>query len=537
MTDSPRLPKGVWINTSLAVVVAAGGAGAWALLGSDSTGKAASSSRTVAVQRGDVTAQVSASGNVTLPTQDSLAFTASGTVTEVDVKVGDQVKAGQVLAKVDPTDANQQLTSAKAQLTTAQAQLTKLQQGQTPEQQALAAQQLKSAGDGLAAAKTSYADTQSSLALDAANLASAVTTAKNNLAADQATQAADCAAPAKASCTADTNKVAQDENAVTQAQSAQKTGAQKNTQSLHQAQNSLNQAQNSYNTTVAQQAVSAAPATPDQLAQANQSVVSAQNAVTTAQKALAGTTITAPTAGTVLSVGGAVGDTVSAGTSSSSSAASSSSSSSSGSAGASGSSSSSSSAAKSGSGFVVLGDMSQLTVRAQFAETDASKLKAGESAQISINAIPGSALTATVQSVDPTATVVSNVVEYGVTLQFTAGQQDLASLKPGQTASVSVVTDKVTNVLYVPSSSVTTVGGQSLVTVVNGKIQTPTPVQVGVVGDATTEIASGLNEGDQVLLSSRTTSGSSTTNRGGFTGGGSGGLGGAVGGGRGGFGG
>ncbi|NUP50710.1 MAG: HlyD family efflux transporter periplasmic adaptor subunit [Catenulispora sp.] len=541
MTDSPRLPKGVWINTSLAVVVAAGGAGAWALLGSDSTGKAASSSRTVAVQRGDVTAQVSASGNVTLPTQDSLAFTASGTVTEVDVKVGDQVKAGQVLAKVDPTDADQQLTAAKAQLATAQAQLTKLQQGQTPEQQALSAQQLKSAGDSLAAAKTSYSDAQNSIALDAANLASAVTTAKNNLATDQATQAADCAAPAKPSCSADTNKVAQDQNAVTQAESAQKTGAQKNTQSLHQAQNSLNQAQNSYNTTVAQQAVSAAPATPDQLAQANQSVVSAQNAVTTAQKAVAGTTITAPAAGTVLSVGGAVGDTVSAGTSSSSSAASSSSSSASGAAGASGasgsSSASSTSAAKSGSGFVVLGDMSQLTVRAQFAETDASKLKAGETAQISINAIPGSALTATVQSVDPTATVVSNVVEYGVTLQFTAGQQDLASLKPGQTASVSVVTDKVTNVLYVPSSSVTTIGGQSLVTVVSGKTQTPTPVQVGVVGDATTEIASGLNEGDQVLLSSRTTSGSSTSNRGGFTGGGTGGLGGAVGGGRGGFGG
>src|SRR3954447_22271984 len=132
MTDSPRLPKGVWINTSLAVVVAAGGAGAWALLGDSSTSQAAVGGRTVAVQRGDVTAQVSASGNITLPTQNNLAFTASGTVTEVDVKVGDQVTAGQVLAKVDPTEANQQLASAQAQLTTAQAQLTKLQQGQTP---------------------------------------------------------------------------------------------------------------------------------------------------------------------------------------------------------------------------------------------------------------------------------------------------------------------------------------------------------------------------------------------------------------------
>jgi len=553
MTDSPRLQKGVWINTSLAVVVAAGGAGAWALLGSSNSGKS-TTGRTVAVQRGNVTAQVSASGNVTLPTELDLAFTASGTVTEIDVKPGDVVKAGQVLAKIDTTQANQQLTSAQAQLTTAQAQLTKLQQGQTPQQAALGQQQLTTAADSLSAAKTSYSDAQNSISIDAQTLASAVTTAQNNLSADQTLQTSDCAGgTAKATaCTQDTNKVAQDTNAVTTAENAQKSGAQKDTQSLHQAQASLTQAQNSYNTAVDQQAVSAAPATPDQIAAANQSVVNAQNALATAQKGVAGTVITAPQAGTVLSIGGSVGDTVSAGSTSSTSAASSSSGSTGGSSGGSAggssgsSSSSSSSSAKSGSSFVVLGNMNSLTVRAEFAETDASKLKAGESAQVSINAIPGSSLTATVQSVDPTSTVVSNVVEYGVTLQFTSGQQDLASLKPGQTASVSVVTDNVTNVLYVPSSSVTTLGGQSYVTVVSGKTQTPTSVQVGVVGDTTTEITSGVNEGDQVLLSSRTGTSSTTGTRGGGLtggggfGGGTGGTGGGglgAGGGRGGFGG
>ncbi|ACU69167.1 secretion protein HlyD family protein [Catenulispora acidiphila DSM 44928] len=536
MTDSPRLPKGVWINTSLAVVVAAGGAGAWALLGSSSSDKTAANGRTIAVQRGNVTAQVSASGNVTLPTEQDLAFTASGTVTEVDVKPGDVVKAGQVLAKIDTTEANQQLTSAQAQLTTAQAQLTKLQQGQTPQQAALSRQQLTNAADSLSSAKTSYSDARNSISLDESNLAAAVTTAKNNLAADEAAAKPDAA------------KIAQDTNAVTQAENAQKNGSLKDTQSLHQAQNSLTSAQNSYAIAVDQQAVSAAPATPDQIASANQSVLNAQNAVTTAQKGVAGTVITAPQAGTVLSVGGLVGDSVSAGSASSTSAASSSSGGSTGgssggsASGSSGSSSSSTSstAAKSGSSFVVLGNMSSLTVRAEFAETDAAKLKPGESAQVTINAIPGSALTATVQSVDPTSTVVSNVVEYGVTLQFTAGQQDLASLKPGQTASVSVTTDSVTNVLYVPSSSVTTLAGQSFVTIVSGKTQTQTPVQIGVVGDTSTEITSGVSEGDEVLLSSRTTTGTGTTTRGGGAGGfggGAGGFGGGAAGGRGGFGG
>ncbi|WP_194907646.1 efflux RND transporter periplasmic adaptor subunit [Catenulispora rubra] len=530
------------------MVVAAGGAGAWALLGSSNSGKS-TAGRTVAVQLGNVTAQVSASGNVTLPTESDLAFTASGTVTEIDVKPGDAVLAGQVLAKIDTTSANQQLASAQAQLATAQAQLTKLQQGQTPQQVALSQQQLTTAADSLSSAKTSYSDAQNSIAIDAQTLASAVTTAQNNLSADQALETSDCAGgTAKATaCTQDTNKVAQDTNAVTTAGNAQKSGAQKDTQSLHQAQSSLTQAQNSYNTAVDQQAVSAAPATPDQIAAANQSVVNAQNSLAAAQKGVAGTVITAPQAGTVLSVGGSVGDSVSAGSTSSTSAASSSSSGSTGGSagGSSGSSStSSSSSAKSGSSFVVLGNMSSLTVRAEFAETDASKLKPGENAQIAINAIPGSSLTATVQSVDPTSTVVSNVVEYGVTLQFTSGQQDLASLKPGQTASVSVVTDNVTNVLYVPSSSVTTLAGQSFVTVVSGKTQTQTAVQVGVVGDTTTEITSGVNEGDQVLLSSRTGTSSTTGTRGGGLtggglGGGTGGAGGGLGtgGGRGGFGG
>ncbi|MBS2551283.1 HlyD family efflux transporter periplasmic adaptor subunit [Catenulispora sp. NL8] len=557
MTDSPRLPKGVWINTSLAVVVAAGGAGAWALLGSSNSGKSAAG-RTVAVQRGNVTAEVSASGNVTLPTELDLAFTASGTVTEVDVKPGDVVKAGQVLAKIDPTDANQQLASAQAQLTTAQAQLTKLQQGQTPQQATLSQQQLTTAADSLNSAKTSFSDAENSISVDAQTLASAVTTAQNSLSADQALQSQDCAATAAAknptACTQDGNKVAQDTNAVNQAENAQKSGAQKDTQSLHQAQSSLTQAQNSYQTAVDQQAVAAAPATPDQIASANQAIVNAQNSLSTAQKGVTGTVITAPQAGTVLSVGGSVGDSVSAGSASSTSAASSASSSSAGgttggsaggSSGSSSSTSSSASGAKSGSGFVVLGDMGALTVRAEFAETDASKLKAGQSAQVSINAIPGSALTASVQEVDPTSTVVSNVVEYGVTLQFSSGQQELATLKPGQTASVSVTTDSVTNVLYVPSSSVTTLGGQSFVTVVDGKTQTQTPVQIGVVGDTTTEIDSGVNEGDQVLLSSRTgTTTTGGTRGGGLTGGGfgggTGGTGGGglgAGGGRGGFGG
>ena len=61
--------------------------------------------RTASVQRGDVQATVSTTGNVTAPTTLALNFTTGGRMTEVDVTPGTRVVAGQVLARVD--DASQ----------------------------------------------------------------------------------------------------------------------------------------------------------------------------------------------------------------------------------------------------------------------------------------------------------------------------------------------------------------------------------------------------------------------------------------------
>lgn len=61
---------------------------------------------------------ISASGTGTLVSKDevNLAFQTTGKVTELNVKVGDQVKAGDLLAKVDDTDLKIQYTQAKRAL-------------------------------------------------------------------------------------------------------------------------------------------------------------------------------------------------------------------------------------------------------------------------------------------------------------------------------------------------------------------------------------------------------------------------------------
>ncbi|MCO6004288.1 HlyD family efflux transporter periplasmic adaptor subunit [Actinoallomurus purpureus] len=274
------------------------------------------------------------------------------------------------------------------------------------------------------------------------------------------------------------------------------------------------------------------------------SYVSAKNAYNQAVRALAGTELRAPFAGTVAVVNGTVGGSSSGSGSSGSSSGSQSSGSSGGSSGggsgggsgaSSGSSStSSSSSSSSGSGFVELADPKKLQVTGEFTEADAIKLKAGQRATVSFDALSGVTATGKVTQIDMSPTTSNNVVEYGATITLTTIP---GSVRIGQTATVQVTTATAQNVLYVPAAAVRTAGGQSTVTVLQGGKQVIKPVQTGVKGGQGTEIKSGLNEGDQVVITTTTTStsGSSGFGRaGGGLGGGGIGGGGAPGGGAGG---
>ncbi|GAH08417.1 unnamed protein product, partial [marine sediment metagenome] len=55
----------------------------------------------VAVQRGDLTIDITAVGNLAFACKEELTFEVSGTVGEVLVEVGDSVEEGQVLANLD----------------------------------------------------------------------------------------------------------------------------------------------------------------------------------------------------------------------------------------------------------------------------------------------------------------------------------------------------------------------------------------------------------------------------------------------------
>jgi membrane fusion protein, macrolide-specific efflux system len=79
---------------------------------------------TVPVTTGTMQQTIPSSGTIEPASQASLNFAVSGTVTGVDVKAGQTVTAGQVLATVDTTALSEDLSAAQAQLTSAEDRLS-----------------------------------------------------------------------------------------------------------------------------------------------------------------------------------------------------------------------------------------------------------------------------------------------------------------------------------------------------------------------------------------------------------------------------
>ncbi|HVW17472.1 MAG TPA: HlyD family efflux transporter periplasmic adaptor subunit, partial [Solirubrobacteraceae bacterium] len=147
-----------------------------------------------------------------------------------------------------------------------------------------------------------------------------------------------------------------------------------------------------------------------------------------------------------------------------------------------------------------------------FTESDATKLRVGQAATVTVSALPDRELAAHVIEISPTATTDNGAVSFDVTFAL---DRTVAKLKPGMTADVQVVVAQAGNALSVPSGAVRTANGASTVTVVDAKgRQTRVPVVVGVKGDTSTQIVSGLKEGESVVLPSVTTTASSSTTSG-----------------------
>src|SRR5207237_10800203 len=153
-------------------------------------------------------------------------------------------------------------------------------------------------------------------------------------------------------------------------------------------------------------------------------------------------------------------------------------------------SSSTASGSAGSSGSMVLDDTSSYVAVMAFPETDAARLAANQAASMTFDAIPNLTISGHVLSISPSATVVSNVVDYYVS--FVLNRTD-PRLRGGMTANPAGPVAQADNAVRVPNAAVQTQGGTTTVTVLTNGQQVPTEVVTGIVGDTYTEIKAGLN--------------------------------------------
>ena len=156
--------RGRWIAAGIAVIVIC--IIAALVINRTSSSSSATTVAATTVTRGNVIASVSGSGSIAAAQTLDLAFPTSGSVTQVLVKAGDSVTAGQTMAQLDTRDLELQVASAQTALASANTKLAQTRDGNiqpadiTAQQAAVASAQaqLKSAQAQLAALKNPSAD-------------------------------------------------------------------------------------------------------------------------------------------------------------------------------------------------------------------------------------------------------------------------------------------------------------------------------------------------------------------------------------------
>jgi multidrug efflux pump subunit AcrA (membrane-fusion protein) len=452
-------------------LVAAGGVGAMSLQANATTVKA--TPRTSAVQRGTVQSTTAATGNVQAASALAVGFSTTGKVAQVLVKTGDIVAPGQTMATLDTAAADAAVAQATTDLATATKKLAALQASKAATTTTTA-----NAGAAQAAAK-SYADAVTQAATADASAQRKVDDATGPRDAAKGKLEADQAAGASAQQLADDQAVLERTQAVLDGVVA---AAQ---QTKVDGQKKVTAAADTLDKAVA--SVSSAPGattvTDDQIDTATSAVTQATSKLADANAVRTACTLVAPAAGTVTALNAVVGQQVSA----------------------SGVSVPSTSTTTSGSGgssgILTLTDLSALQVKTSVAEADVAKLKVGQIAKVTFDALPDVTLAGKVLTVATTSTVSNNVVSFETLVSLV---NPPSTVRSGMSAAATIVTASRDDVLRVPTAAVRGTGANGTVTVLKDGVQIPTPVVLGMRGDDATEVISGLAAGDLVVTSSGT---------------------------------
>lgn len=136
-------------------------------------------------------------------------------------------------------------------------------------------------------------------------------------------------------------------------------------------------------------------------------------------------------------------------------------------------------------------------IKADIPETDIGEVSMDDEVEISIDALPEETYKGEILEIDPAETLIDGVVYYRVTILFDEPSQKIRS---GMSGDVVIKTAVKENVLYVPQRAVITRNGDKMVRVLNGEEFQEFKIVTGLRGsDGEIEIISGLSEGQKII--------------------------------------
>ena len=161
--------------------------------------------------------------------------------------------------------------------------------------------------------------------------------------------------------------------------------------------------------------------------------------------------------------------------------------------------------------FTIAQDLTNMQVIADIDEADIGDVREGQRVSFTVDAYPDDTFEGRVTQVRQEATTESNVVTYQVVI---SAPNASLKLKPGLTASVTIYTMELNNVLSVPTKalkftpnekmltedqSIKDCQGKDKVWVLEGNVFKALPVTVGISNGMLTEIKSGIKAGQKVI--------------------------------------
>ncbi len=448
--DRRRRRKPIWPWLVMLGIVLAGGYWYYARTQATTEEAEKPALQTTTVRKGDIVITAVGNGNLEPAAEVDLVFRAGGLLAELLVSPGDHVAAGQVLARLDDTDAQRQVSQAQIALELAELKSSELQREPTEKELEAAERNLRAADLTFYALASGPSET--GLTIAAADL-------EKSLAALQKAQAAYDKVSWKPEISSLPQSLALEQATLdyrkAQAVYAQQT-AGADADAIVTAQARIASAQ------VQLEALVNGPAA-EELRTAELQVELARLALQQATAQLAATDLVAVQDGTVVRINTAVGESVGTGP------------------------------------VLTLADLDGALMHFYLEESDLNKATVDNKARVTFDAYPELSFEGLVMRVDPLLVKVDNVPAVSVWVALTL-PPDAPLLLSGLSGEVEIIAGEAYKTPLVPVQALRElVPGQYAVFILdeNGNLKL-TPVEVGLKDFANAQIISGLNVGDVV---------------------------------------